>query len=278
MNPRGPRPSKGSPAGPFTDPEGRKGLWALVSRAPRHRLVRYRVPLASWEGRDVRAALLTDLHLGSHTGDVARLARIVEEVNALAPDVVLLGGDHMNMMPFGGGRIPPRTIAGLLARLAAPTVTVMGNHDWEYGFAEVSGAFEEHGIPVLENAAWSLEVDGRSLRVVGLADDLWGEPDFALAGREAGPEVVLAHDPGIIGDLADGTVLLAGHVHAGQVRLPGLPVLHMPPTRLPRALAHGHHRVGQRHLIVSSGLGASGVPFRLFAPPEVVEVTFTAAG
>lgn len=277
------RPVKRSAAGlvrgvgvPFTDPSGGKGLWTAFTRAPRHRHVRYRVPLAGWHGRDVTVAFLSDLHLGSYSGDVARLAAIGAEVVALAPDLVLLGGDHMNMMTFGGGRIPPATIAAELARWSLPMATVLGNHDLEYGAAAVTDAFEAAGIPVLDNRAMTFAIDDAALRVVGLADDMHSEPDPGLVGAAAGAELVLSHDPGIVHDLPDGAVLLAGHIHAGQVRLPGLPPLHMPPSRIPRALAHGHHRIGRRHLIVSAGLGCSALPLRLFAPPEVVTVVLTA--
>ncbi|QCI68805.1 metallophosphoesterase [Phreatobacter stygius] len=261
---------------PFADPSGAKGFWAPFSRAPAHRHVGYRVPLAGWHGRDFSVAFLSDLHLGSHTDDRRRLSAILAEVEAMQPDMVLLGGDHMNMMSFGGGRIPPETIAAELKTLSAPMATVLGNHDWEYGLDAVADAFEAAGISVLENRAVEIPVDGAAVRIVGLADDVHGEPQPALVGAGAGAEIVVSHDPGVIQDLPDGCVLLSGHVHAGQIRIPGLPVLHMPPSRIPRAMAHGHHRIGRRHLIVSAGLGCSTIPLRLFAPPEVVTVTFVA--
>lgn len=262
---------------PFTDPSGGKGFWTSLSRAPAHRHVRYRVPLAGWRGPDVTVAFLSDLHLGSHAHDAARLEAIGAEVAALRPDLVLLGGDHMNMMTFGGGRIPPGAIARELARWSMPMATVLGNHDLEYGAEAVTAAFEAAGIAVLENRTMVFSIAGEPLRIIGLADDMHGEPDLGLVAAGPGAEIVLSHDPGIVHDLPDGAVLLAGHIHAGQVRLPGLPIIRMPPSRIPRALAHGHHRVGRRHLIVSAGLGCSTLPLRLFAPPEVVTVVLTAA-
>ena len=60
---------------------------------------------------------LSDLHTGSHSDDVRRLEGIVAEAARLAPDLVLFGGDYVNMQPFGGGRVPPRVIAAILSRL-----------------------------------------------------------------------------------------------------------------------------------------------------------------
>jgi uncharacterized protein len=261
---------------PFRDPTGAKGLWGAFSPAPAHRHVAYQVPLAHWRGRPFSIAFLSDLHLGSHAGDIPRLTRILGEIERQAPDLVLLGGDHMNMMAFGGGRIPPETIAGVLAKLRLPMATVLGNHDWEYGLEAVTAAFEAAGIAVLENRVLSLAIDGVPLRIVGLSDDIHGRPDASLVGRSQEAEIVVSHDPGIMRDLPDGSVLLAGHVHAGQIRIPGLPILHMPRSRIPRLKGHGYHRIGHGHLVVSAGLGCSGIPLRLFAPPEVVTVTFLA--
>ncbi|WP_204324653.1 hypothetical protein, partial [Stenotrophomonas maltophilia] len=69
---------------------------------------------------------------------------------------------------------PPETIAGALKTLSAPMATVLGNHDWEYGLEAVAGAFEAAGIAVLENRALTISIDGRAVRIVGLADDIHG--------------------------------------------------------------------------------------------------------
>jgi len=59
---------------------------------------------------------------------------IVAEAASFGPDLTLFGGDYMNMQPFGGGRVPPRPIVEILARLAAPCgrFAVLGNHDFTY--------------------------------------------------------------------------------------------------------------------------------------------------
>src|SRR5262249_22005955 len=95
---------------PFHDEIGRKGWLAEISRAQRHVIRRLNLEIAGWPQwrRPLRVAFLSDLHTGSHSDDVARLNVIVDEVAALAPDLVLFGGDYVNMQLFGGGRVPPR--------------------------------------------------------------------------------------------------------------------------------------------------------------------------
>src|SRR5262249_31948472 len=67
--------------------------------------------------RALRVIFLSDFHTGSHSEDVTRLQGIVTEARNFGPDLVLFGGDFVNMQPFGGGRVPPRVVGSALARL-----------------------------------------------------------------------------------------------------------------------------------------------------------------
>ncbi len=259
---------------PFHDPRGDKGAWTRWTPAPRHRVVTYRIARPGIGPRPWRIVLLADLHLGSYAGDVARLGAIVRETNALEPDLVLLLGDYVNMMPFGGGRVPPDAIARILAdlRAEAGVFGVLGNHDWRYGRAAVEQAFADVGIPLIDNRiAWAEKADGR-LALLGLEDDQCGAPDLGLfeALPRDMPALVVTHDPGLLHDLPPGHVMVAGHMHGGQIRVPGLRPPVVPTGRAPRAWANGHVRARGSDLVVSAGLGASGFPLRLGMPPEIV--------
>lgn len=266
---------------PFADPEGRKGLWRFLARAPAHRVAPYRVE-RPFIGAPWRIALVADLHVGGYAGDVARMARIVADVNGLKPDLVLLLGDYMNMMGIGGGRVPPRTIAGILAGLKAQAGVfgVLGNHDMHYGRAPVEQAFAAEGIPLIDNRIAVAHRGSDRLALLGLEDDRWGEPDLSLFGRlPAGlPAIVVTHDPGLLHDLPPGHLVVAGHMHAGQIRWPGLPPPVIPSGRAPRAWAHGHVRANGCDLVVSAGLGVSGFPLRLGARPEIVMLELVGPG
>jgi uncharacterized protein len=104
--------------------------------------------------------VLPDFHTCSHSNDVARLEGIVAEARAFNPVLVLLGGDFVNMQLFGAGRVAPKVIAAVLARLGARygQFAVLGNHDYLYGAQEVADALRAHAITVLEDERRSVKV------------------------------------------------------------------------------------------------------------------------
>jgi uncharacterized protein len=262
-----------APSAPFLDEKGRKGVFTPFTMPPPHRVTKLAVARphirAPW-----RIAVVSDLHAGSYAHDVERLGRIMDDVDRTAPDLVLLLGDYMNMMGFGGGRIPPHAIARLLQFPAARhgVFGVLGNHDWEYGYEAVRSALESAGVRVLENESVLIERSGEKLHLAGLSDDRFGAPDPLILGDlpPDEPALVMAHDPAVFLDVPEGTLMVSGHMHGGQVKLPFLAPPLVPHGRAPRRWARGHIRERGGDLIVSAGLGCSGLPIRLFCLPEIV--------
>ena len=103
----------------FDDERGEKPWWASRTRAQLHVTEHHSIAIKGWQLPPLRIVVLADLHIGSHADDLARYEEIVAEVNALEPDLIALPGDFVNMMPLGGGRIPPEVIAEILSRLVA---------------------------------------------------------------------------------------------------------------------------------------------------------------
>jgi uncharacterized protein len=226
----------------------------------------------------LRLGVLSDLHAGAPHAGLGQIARAVERLNEEAPDVMLLLGDYIDAHPLWGGRLAPEQIARELARLEAPlgTYAVLGNHDWKQGGDRMWTALHNAGIEVLENRV----MHTGDIYVAGLADLRSRRPDLpgALAGVPAGaPVVLLAHDPDVFPYVPDRIALtLSGHTHGGQVAVPVLrrPVI---PSRYGERYARGHIVEDGRHLYVTSGLGTSGLPVRLLAPPEVVVLELVSA-
>ena len=217
------------PRAPFTDPSGDKGWWRAISRPQNHEVTRLTLDIGGWRERSapLRLAVLSDIHLGSHSDDIARLKRIVGEVNAARPDIVLLPGDFVNTQIVGGGRIPPDTIAALLAGLNSPlgTFAVLGNHDWHYDGEAVWRALEDAGIRVMENDSCRVSHHGGDFWITGLADHQTRRPDFDAAIGDRAPQVprlVMAHDPASFAQIPRGPFLtVSGHTHGGQFGCPG---------------------------------------------------------
>lgn len=223
--------------------------------------------------RPTTIIVLSDFHAGSHANDRERLAAIFNEVRARSCDMVFVLGDVVNVQPFGGGRIRPEVTAELLAPLASekPTIAVLGNHDIEYGRGDVAKSLMAVGIDVLRNK--SRRVAG--LMVAGVDDYATGDPDIERTLRdipEDEPVALLAHDPASFGTFTRRKVItFSGHTHGGQICLPIIgPIVNA--STAPLRWTRGHIVEDGRHLVVSAGLGTSGLPFRFNCPPEVVEV------
>jgi len=266
----------------FEDHGGEKTFLARRTFAGPHVLDQVDVAIDGWpKGAPLRIAVLADLHLGSHAGDVPRLVGIVEEVNALAPDLVLMPGDFLNVMPFGGGHIPPERVAALLAPLSAPLCVhaVLGNHDHDFGAGRVEASLSAHGIEVHENRRRELRHHGAAIDLVGLTDARGGAPDLSLlAGLSPQrPALVLTHDPVLFRRMPAGPhLMICGHTHGGQIRLPLIGVV-TNASEAPLRWTSGLVEERGARLYVSAGLGTTGLPLRIGVPPEIGLLTVAAA-
>jgi predicted MPP superfamily phosphohydrolase len=250
---------------------------------PRRLVVReIELELPNWPERldGLRAGVLSDLHAGVPHMGLATIARAVDALNDRAPDVQLLLGDHLDASQPWRRRLAPEVVAAQLARLEAPlgTLSVIGNHDWRNSGDRIWRALAAEGLTVLEDRAVEL---ANGLWVAGLGDMRHRRPDVAEALREVppgAPVIVLTHDPDMFPEIPARVALtLAGHTHAGQV---AIPLLRRPmiPSQYGERYARRHVVEHGRHLLISSGLGTSGLPIRLLAPPEVLLVTLRSTG
>jgi uncharacterized protein len=276
------------------------GAYAFgIEPAFRLRVQRYALTPPGWpDDLSLRIAAIADIHIGEPYMPLSRVAEIVAETNALAPDLVVLLGDYVAGHRFTTRAIGMAELAPELAGLRAPlgVYAILGNHDWwDDPAAQQAGrgpivaarALKAAGLPVLENEAVRLTKGGRPFWLLGLGDQLAllrrgpkryrGVDD--LAGTLAqvtddAPAILLAHEPDIFPEAPHRVALtLSGHTHGGQVRLLGYSPL--VPSRYGNRYAYGHVVEGGRHLIVSGGLGtvsAGLAPVRFGVPPEIVVV------
>lgn len=276
---------------------GLAGIYgAVIEAGAGLRVKRHALQPALWpRGRRLRLVMVADLHAGAPQMTERRIRRIVDVANAQGGDLMLLMGDYRASHRFQSRQIPIEASAPLLAALQAPlgVHAIIGNHDWwdddaaqsrRAGPTETETVLQSLGINVLVNRAqrigdgadafWLAGIDSqRALRPRG-DEHREGRDDLAatLAGvRDDAPVILLAHEPDIFATLRERVCLtLSGHTHGGQIRIGGwTPVV---PSRYGARYCYGHIREGERDLVVSGGLGCSGIPIRLGRPPEITVV------
>ena len=233
----------------------------------------------------MRFAQISDLHLKEYT-EAWFLEHVVQQVNALQPDMVLLTGDFISRGP-GPHSVALRAAglaAEILSGLKAPQrVAILGNHDVGVNADWIVHELESHGTPVLIDSYLPLERKLDRLYICGSDDAGTRTPDPALAipADPRAPVIYLVHEPDYIDifrhhprfPLVD--LMLSGHSHGGQVRLPLLGPLVLPP--MGKRYPHGLFRFGKMQLYVNRGIGTVGLPFRLNCPAEITEITLVRA-
>jgi uncharacterized protein len=212
------------------------------------------------------------------------MRRAVDIVNRMNPDVVALTGDFITVPPLhhrssarkAAANIEP--CAQLLSRLhtALGSFAVLGNHDAESDSGRIVATLEQQGIVVLRNGSVPLERMGTRIWLSGIDDVLRGKPDLertlhAVPRNELA--ILLAHEPDCADRVSCSAVALqlSGHSHGGQIRLPLIGPLYLPP--LARKYPWGLHRIGPLTLYTNAGIGTIRVPVRLNCPPEVTLFT-----
>lgn len=225
--------------------------------------------------RGLKVAVLSDLHVGSRYIDERKVRTIVERTNELQPDLIVILGDYITGNGRTSHRVEPEVFAPLLKELHARygVYSVLGNHDWWYNGSKVRSALEANGINVLEDEAVKLDVNGNSLWLVGLAD-LWTRPQHIAQTLAQVPEgatiIALTHNPDIFPDVPQRVnLLLAGHTHGGQVRLPLIGSV-VEYSRFGHRYEAGQVMENNHDLFVTTGIGTSIVPVRFGTPPEIV--------
>lgn len=232
-----------------------------------------------------RIAQLSDFHFKDF--DEPFLVRnAVEAINKISPDMVALTGDFVTAHFDPGMQRNMRdanACAELLRDIKAPVrVCSLGNHDVT-AKAAVTDALRRNHLELVENRFLSLERRGERIWIAGVADAYYDVPRLTAAVPERKPDepvILLGHEP----DFADAVnqhggvdLMLAGHTHGGQVRLPFLPPVLLP--AMGEKYFEGLYTVdgSGMQLYVNRGLGCMHLPFRLNCPPELTVLTLQPA-
>ena len=254
---------------------------------------RYRVQIPHLKSR-LTAVVIGDIQPNSYHWPAERLGELFKRLQEEEePDLVLWLGDYYNaptdmakvvldgnptLREWIARRMPVMEeiaweMQALKGRLGS--YAILGNHDWAWSGSETQLCLEEVGITVLKDEVAKVDdPEGeQSIYIVGYEDMSSGRhPAFERVNAEVPddqPSIALAHSPDTFAIYEGGPpLMLSGHTHAGQLRLPYIGPLVLPLNH--SRYDWGWFGDGARKLYVTAGLGTSIPPMRFLAPPEVV--------
>lgn len=215
---------------------------------------------------NTKIVFISDLHIAKN--DKKRLQKIVKLVNKQNPDVVISGGDYIKGHN-GRTTMDIESIAKELSGINAPIYSVLGNHDGWFDKYTVKKNLEKYGVTVLSNSNTKFN----NITIAGVEDLQTGYPDIetTLIGADT-PVILVSHTPDIYYDVTSKVdLILAGHVHGGQVRIPFKGAL-IVPSKFGKRFACGDYNETGNRMIVTKGLGTSILNIRFNTIPEIVVI------
>ena len=224
----------------------------------------------------LRLGFVSDVHVGPTTHPRA-VDCAFDHLARAELDVLCLGGDlvFLEATPAKAARL-----ASLVDRVpAAHKVAVWGNHDLWTFHDRIEAALVEVGVQWLVNDALRLPEPWGQVAILGIDEPYTGDPDAPAALAACGDAAVrlaLSHAPeGIQWLQGHVGLVLSGHTHGGQVALPGQRPIWVPGD-ISAEYPAGRFQLDDTVLMVSRGVGAVEVPFRIFAPADVIIIDVVA--
>ena len=233
-----------------------------------------------------RIAHVSDLHNAEMGKDNEKLLTILRDAD---PDMIAITGDLID------SRSTNVEIALNFIREAvkiAPCYYVTGNHEARVNeYDELKSGMESAGVIVLEDAQTEISLDGDTITLIGVNDPsyqtdyLFGDSETVMNTKleelhtENGEfTVLLSHRPELFDTYADHglDLVLSGHAHGGQFRLPFIGGLVAPNQGLFPEYDAGIYTEGNTNMLVSRGIGNSILPFRINNRPEVILIELQA--
>lgn len=213
-------------------------------------------------------AFVTDMHIGPHTsGD--DMVPVIRALQHIQPDVILFGGDFICESPrFLHDLEAPLMKMTAIAKLGC--WGIWGNHDLANIRSRVAPVLERSGVSMLTNESAHIRDD---LWIVGIDDVLLGKADVERSFEGVPNDaraIALWHEPDVAHKVAKykPLLMLSGHTHGGQVRLPGIGALAAP--SLGERYVAGRYEVDGMPLYVSRGNGMYRPPVRFNCRPELL--------
>lgn len=239
------------------------------------------IDIEDYEGEPIKFIIASDLHVGQFL-NTEKIPMLVNEINKVEDaDYLFLLGDsvnedsiHLNDLDY-------------LNKIKKSVIYVYGNHDYENAEPPVrlvegiTEKIEDLGFLILENNVITIKNGNSNIKIAGIKD-LWSqEEDFSFLDdiKEEETLILLSHTPdGLIeidenGYTSKVDLVLSGHTHGGEIRLPIIGSIPSIPMDLPKEYSKGYKEYKEIPAFITSGVGSTGTRLRLFNPPEIIVLT-----
>ena len=254
-------------------------LWILIeaqSYRVRQVLIKNNKIPRSFNG--FKIVFISDIHYGKLFRS-KRLIRIVNRINKLEPDIIIIGGDYLDISVKSKKDLSEylEEEIKILRKLKANQgiFTVLGNHDYYKRHESLLNAINSSTFKLLKNTKEFINIGMDNIELIGLDDLVQGKPEVNLLKENSNTfTIAISHNPDFFSDYKDlinYDIALSGHTHGGQVTFFGL---YAPYT----SSKYGQRYVkkivyeGNREIILTNGIGNGILPIRFFAIPEIVEI------
>ena len=217
---------------------------------------------------------ITDIHY-DRTFKEKDLKKLVDRVNLINPDIIVLTGDLLDkkIEPSDSKEILTKYLKQMNAKLGK--FAVSGNHDLKYDyFDDILRGSDFISLDNTYELIYYKDYD--PIIITGLSscfddidiDDKLSEYKKYIEENDIKYKILLVHEPDIVDNLSESfDLILAGHSHNGQVRLPLIGATILPDGA--KRYYEGHYTIGNTELFISGGLGTSGLPLRFMNHPSI---------
>ncbi|MDD5438141.1 MAG: metallophosphoesterase [Patescibacteria group bacterium] len=214
----------------------------------------------------LKAVYIADLHAYKNK-PLAWYQKLFAEIREIGADMLLVGGD---LVVADTGYLDKLVDLSKLD-FAYGKYYILGNHDYLDDPSEVRRQMDDWGFVNLVNKSKDVKFQGLDFQLAGLDETLYGQPKIPPRDSTDKPYVLLGHEPDVLLDMKEGQadLVLCGHTHGGQIRLPLIGSL-VVPSKLGRRADLGHRVINGIPTFVSAGLGEVLCRARLLCSPEIV--------
>lgn len=225
----------------------------------------------------IKIVHFSDLHY-NRAINIAKVSKIVEEINLINPDIVVFTGDlidkDVNLTNKDYSELA-LTLSKINTRYGK--YAVMGNHDYIKDKDSVIKVYDDSGFKYLENSYDIIYSKNNEKIFIGGVDtvsyhrdDLSKTMEYFQNNDDIDYKIILVHEPDISDKIVDGyrvNLILAGHSHNGQIRMPLIGALYTPPEA--KKYYDNYYNIDGTNLYISSGIGLSTVNYRLWDRPSI---------